>query len=455
MTTPNNLPQNPAHIPGEASAIPLGTRSGSTGHLAGKSTEGSDRGIDEVTQAAPAAAVPWSDTLGQTASRCAQLLLIAAVSAGVVWLLLRVYVVMIAAFVALVLASAIYPLVRWLVSKGWSRVLATGAVFLGILVLLSGVITGIVFAVRSEWDSLAASAVEGWQQLQQFIMSGPLPIDTTAVDKALQQATGFITSGTFLGSALTGITAATEAITGLILMIIILFFFLKDGARIWNFTLRWFHGDTRAKMAESGDRTVQILGGYVRGTVIINLIEAIVIGVPLALLGVPLALPLAVIVFVLGFLPIVGATFATTLAALVALVTNGLVTALIVIALAIAINQLESHLLQPVVMGRTLSLHAMVVLLALAVGTLVGGFFGAVLAVPLAAVGWAVIQVWTNTYQAGDDPVLGEDPVNPKNRVEAKASMAERWKYQQMRYQDLFDRRLTARKNPPPPGKNP
>ena len=409
----------------------------------------------ELNRLGPQAVAPWSDSMGRAASRCAQLLLIAAVSVGVVWLLLRVYVVMIAALVALVLASAIYPLVRWLVSKGWARLLATGAVFLGLLALLSGVDAGIVFAVRDEWDSLTASTVEGWQQLQQFIMAGPLPIDTTAVDKALQQATGFITSGTFLGSALTGITAATEAVTGLILMIIILFFFLKDGPKIWNFTLRWFRGRTRAKIAESGDRTVQILGGYVRGTVIINFIEAIVIGVPLALLGVPLALPLAVIVFVLGFLPIVGATLATILAALVALVSNGLVVALIIVGLAIAINQLESHLLQPIVMGRTLSLHAMVVLLALAVGTLVGGFFGAVLTVPVAAMAWAVIQVWTTAYQVGEDPVLGEDPVNPESRVEAKASIAERWKYQQMRYQDLFDRRPNLRRGPPTPGETP
>ncbi|QGU04418.1 AI-2E family transporter [Corynebacterium comes] len=407
-------------------------------------------------QPAPAGVVAlWSDTVGRAATRCGQVLLIAAVSAGVVWLLLRVYLVMIAAFVALVFASAVYPLVRWLVGKGWSRLSATGVVFVGIFTLLSGVVTEIVFAVRTEWDSLSTSAVEGWHRLQQFIMSGPLPVDTGAVDNALQRATGLIASGTFLGSAVTGITIATEAVTGLILMIVILFFFLKDGPKIWNFTLRWFHGDTRAKLAESGDRTIQILGGYVRGTVIINVIEAVVIGVPLALLGVPLALPLAVIVFVLGFLPIIGATFATTLAALVALVTNGLVTALIIVALAIAINQLESHLLQPVIMGRTLSLHAIVVLLALAVGTLVGGFFGAVLAVPLAAVAWAVIQVWTDTYQAGEDPVLGEDPVNPESRVGSKSTMAQRWKYQQMRYQELFDLSPVQGKRRQSRGKNP
>lgn len=388
------------------------------------------------------ASVPWSDALGHAASRAAQILLVAAVFVGAVWLLVRVSVVVIAALVALILASAVYPLVRWLKSKGWSSLLATGAAFIGILVLLSGIVTGIVFAVRSEWDTLSASAMEGWQELQGLVRSGPLPIDTAAIDEALQQATALVTSGAFVGSALTGLTAATEFVTGVVLMIVILFFFLKDGPKMWNFALRWVRGETRARMAESGDRTIQILGGYVRGTAIIAAVDAVFIGVALALLGVPLALPLAVIVFVGAFLPIVGATIAGILAALVALVTNGLVVALIVIAVVVVVNQLEGDLLQPVVMGRTLSLHAVVVLLALSVGTIVGGIFGAILAVPFTAVGWAVVQVWTDAYQTGHDPVLGEDPLDAKDRVESKASMAERWKYQQMRYQERFNRTL-------------
>ena len=357
---------------------------------------------------------------------------------GLVWLLLRISVVVIAALVALILASAAAPLVRWLARKGWSRLLATIAAFLGTLILLGGVVTGVVFAVRSEWAVLSASVVAGWEELQRFVMTGPLPIDTASIDAALQQAAGFVTSGTFLGGALSGIGAATGFVTGAVLMIIILFFFLKDGPKIWNFTLRWFHGQTRAKLAESGDRTVQVLGGYVRGTAIIAAVDAVFIGVPLAILGVPLALPLAVIVFIGAFVPIVGATVAGALAALVALVTNGPLIAVIVIAIVIVVNQIEGDLLQPVVMGRALSLHALVVLLALAVGTIVSGFFGAILAVPLTAVAWSVIQVWTESYQVGDDPILGKDPLAPKDRAASKATIAERWKYKRMRYQLRF-----------------
>ncbi len=397
----------------------------------------------------------WSDALGRAGARAAQILLVAAVLVGLVWILLRVALVVIAVLVALILASAAHPLVKWLVAKGWSRLLATAAVFLGILILLGSVVTGIVFAVRSEWDVLVASAVTGWEELQRFVTTGPVPIDTQAIDAALQQATAFITSGAFIGGALSGISAATEFVTGVALMIVILFFFLKDGPKIWSFTLRWFHGRTRANLAESGDRAVQVLGGYVRGTALIALVDAVALGVPLAVMGVPLALPLAVIAFIGGFLPIVGAMAAGILAALVALVTNGILVALIVVAIMIAVSQFEGDLLQPLVMGRTLSLHALVVLLALTVGTIIGGLFGAILAVPLTAVTWAVIQVWSDRYQAGEDPVLGPDPLSPKDRVAAKDTIAERWKYQRMRRQGRPNTGLPRRKTTSTPHDEP
>ncbi len=390
---------------------------------------------------------PSSDRLGRAGARAAQILLIAAVVAGMVWILVRISLVVIAALVALILASAVHPVVRWLVQRGWSRLLATLAAFLGILLVLGGVVTGIVFAVLNQWDELSFSAMEGWEELSGFLMDGPLPIDTSVIDEALGRVTDFVTSGTFIGGALSGISAATGFVAGTVLMVVILFFFLKDGPKLWNFTLRWFEGETRAKLAESGDRAVQTLGGYVRGTALIAAVDAILIGIGLVILQVPLALPLAVIVFLGGFVPIVGATVAGILAALVALVTNGLVTALIAVGIVILVNQLEGDLLQPVVMGRTLSLHALVVLLALSVGTIVGGIVGAVLAVPLTAVAWAVTQVWSDRYQTGDDPVLGEDPMSPKHRVEAKASMAERWKYHRMRYQS----RLSGKRVPTGP----
>lgn len=391
----------------------------------------------EVARSVAPAVGAWADPLGRAGSRAAQTLLIAAVVAGLVWVLLRVQVVVIALLVAFILASAVGPAVKWLERKGWSNLWATVAAFLGILLLVGGILTGIVFAVRSEWDTLTAQAVEGWRSLQEFITAGPLPIDTAAIDQALRQIGDFLSSGAVASSALTGISAATEVITGLVLVIVILFFFLKDGERMWNFILRWFRDERRAKMAESIDRGSEVLGGYVRGTALIALVDAVFIGAFLLVFGVPLAIPLTVITFVAAFIPVVGATLAGALAALVALVTNGPLVALALVAWIIIVNQVEGNILQPIVMGRTLSLHPLLILLALTVGTIVGGIFGAILAVPYTALAWAVIQVWATGYQAGTDPVLGEDPLDPKDRVQAKATMSQRFKYQRMRRQQV------------------
>ena len=386
----------------------------------------------DPTREPPPSSFAWSGPLGRAGAKSAQILLIALVAAGSLWVLRRLSVVVLATLVALILASAAHPIVGWLAKKGWSRLFATLAAFTASLIIVGGAITGIVFAVRNEWDELTTSAIDGWAELQDFFRTSPLPIDTATFDSAVQQATEFASSPEFLGGALTGLTAASWFVTGSVLMIVVLFFFLKDGPKIWNFILRWFRGRTRAKLAESGDRAVQILGEYVRGTAIIAAVDAIFIGVPIALLGIPLALPLALIVFVGGFIPIVGATLAATLAALVALVTKGPFIALLVLAIIIAVNQIEGDLLQPVVMGRTLRLHGLVVLIALSVGTILGGAFGALLAVPFTAVSWAVIQVWTDAYQTGPDPVLGEDPISPKSHASAKPTLQQRWRYRRM-----------------------
>lgn len=236
----------------------------------------------------------------------------------------------------------------------------------------------------------------------------------------------------------------SEFLTGVVLIIVLLFFFLKDGSTIWNFALRWFRDDTRAKLAESIDRASGVFGGYVRGTATVALVDAVLIGIGLAIVGVPLAVPLAVIVFIGAFIPVVGATVAGILAVAVTGVTTGPVAALIVVAIVIAVNQIEGNLLQPVVMGRTLSLHPLIVLLALTIGTIVGNIFGAILAVPYTAMAWTLIQVWIDQYQAGDDPVLGKDPLDPKNRAANKATPAKRLKYRRQCREHRRGKNLSA-----------
>ena len=150
------------------------------------------------------------------------------------------------------------------------------------------------------------------------------------------------------------------------------------------------------KARRVGERSLNVLGGYVRGTSIVALVDAFFIGLALVIMGVPLALPLAALTFIGAFIPLIGATLAGILAALVALVANGPLAALIVIIVVIVVNQLEGNFLQPVVMGQALNVHALVILLALTAGTILAGIIGAILSVPLVAVGWAAIKAWNS-----------------------------------------------------------
>ncbi|NVC22641.1 AI-2E family transporter [Kocuria salina] len=208
-------------------------------------------------------------------------------------------------------------------------------------------------------------------------------------------------------------------VTGAVLVAVILYFFLQDGARIWAFVLSRFHGETLEKLLTSGTTTLHVLGGYVRGTAVVALLEAVVIGVTLLVLRVPLALPLSVLIFLGGFIPIVGAALIGGVAVLVALVANGPVVALVVVAVVVATNQLDGRVLQPMVLGRALSLHPLVVLLALAAGGILSGVVGAVLAVPLTAVGWALIQIWFPNPRNPD--VLSRPAARPGVRLKPPA----------------------------------
>lgn len=348
----------------------------------------------------------WADGLGRVGIRSAQILLLLTVAVVSVYALMQIKLLVIPILIALILAAAIGPFVNMLRRRGLPGAAATGVAFVALLLVLAGVGTVIYFSVRSQWAELAQQASSGLDELEQFLLNGPIPIEKEQLDQAREGLIQFATSSQVRSGAITGLSAVTEFLAGSILMVVILFFFLKDGAKIWNFFLRPFSGEREAKLRRSGKRTLEVLGGYVRGTAIVALVDAVAIGAALLILQVPLAFPLAIIIFMTAFIPLVGATVAGILAALVALVANGPVVALIVVAVVIAVNQLEGDLLQPIVMGNALKLHALVILMALTAGTILAGIVGAVLAVPLAAVIWAIIQVWT-----AEDPNLQD--MNP------------------------------------------
>ncbi len=340
----------------------------------------------------------WTGALGRAAVRSAQALLVLALVVALVFAAVQLRLVVVPLLIAALLAAAASPLVGWLARRGLPRPLAMWATLLSGLTVLGGLGWLVGSAVRDEWDELRTGATEGFEKLQGYLTDRGF--DEAQIADARASLGEFLAGPEARAGAITGAALVAEILVGLFLGLVLLYFLLKDGERIWTF-LRDFlperHGHRYDLVAE---RSVAVLGGYVRGTAVIAVVDAVLIGIALAILGVPLALPLAVLVFLGAFVPLLGATVAGALAALVALVSNGPVTALIVLAVVVAVNQIEGDVLAPIVLGRSVSLHPLAILLALSAGTVVAGIVGAILSVPLAAVGWTVIKTWRETRES-------------------------------------------------------
>lgn len=345
----------------------------------------------------------WGDKFGRLATRCIQILAMLALAAVGIFLIVQLRLILVPVIIALILASALNPIMERL--RQWKLPAALAALIMLVSILgIFGLIGWLVsWAVINQWDDLVESAEGGLDQLRELGGNLPITVDDDQIQEWQQRAVDFLTSGDVGAGALQGVTTAAHVVTGLVLVVVVLFFFLKDGPTIWEFFLRPFHGPAYERAQRIGRNAVMTMGGYARGTAIIAAADAIGIGIGLLILGVPLAVPLTVIVFLTAFIPLLGAVVASVLAALVALVAKGPLAALIVILIAVGVNQLEGNLLQPVVMSRSVNLHALAILVALTAGTILGGIIGALLAVPVAAVVWRIICVWN-----GDN-----DPARP------------------------------------------
>lgn len=359
--------------------------------------------MDNDTVARPS---PWIDAFGRVAVRSAQALLILLLVATLVLGLTRLKLVVTPVLITVIIAAAVSPVVGILRRRGFPDALAAWVALLTGLGAISVVVWLIVRGFRREWDELVAASSDGFVELQRYLTTGPFEITEEQIEQARQAAVEFLTSATVSSGAIAGAAVAAEVVAGIFLGLVILFFLLKDGQRIWDFLVRPLPAHSQERAHRIGNRAVEVLGGYVRGTAIVALVDAVVIGVALAILGVPLALPLATIVFLGAFIPLIGATLAGTIAALVALVANGPGTALVVVIVVIAVNQLEGDLLAPIVLGRAVRLHALAILLALTAGTILSGIVGALLAVPLTAVAWTVIREWQGPVEVAEPPRL-------------------------------------------------
>lgn len=296
--------------------------------------------------------------------------------------------------IALLLNALLNPARQFLVDKGWKPGIAATTIFLAGIVLVVGVITIVVRQFVAGAADLADQVSGGLAKVQDWLVNGPLSLSQDQIDSAVKAAQKALADNkdVLTSGALNTATSAGHVLTGMVLALFTLFFFLRDGRKVWNWLLRLAPERARSRIDGAADASWATLRGYVRATVLVAFVDALGIGVGIAIIGVPLALPLAAFVFLSSFIPIIGALLSGIVAVLVALVTVGPVKAIIVLAIVIAVQQLESHVLQPVLLGRAVSLHPLAVALSIAGGVILAGITGALLAVPLAATANAGIK---------------------------------------------------------------
>ncbi len=349
---------------------------------------------------APQIRVPFF--LAAAAAWSWRILLTGAASAVLVWVLAQVYVVVVPVVVALFVAAVLEPLVARLRRLGWRPSLAAATVFLAALAALGLLVWWIGTSVADQFEDVGREVEEGVDEVKQWLQGEPLNLSAERIEQLQDELARSLQPGTTGLSAQVAnrARAASEVFGGIVLFLFTLFFVLKDGYWLAD----WFRDRIRPAYRPDAVALVgsarRIMRQYLVATALTGFIDGLLIGIALAVLGVPLVLPLAVLTFLGGFFPIVGATLAGLVAALVALVSGGLVKALVVVGVTIAVQQIEGNLLQPLILERAVRLHPLVTVWAVGAGLLVAGLLGAFLFVPLVAIAAA----WVSYYRTRDDP---------------------------------------------------
>ncbi len=359
------------------------------------------------------AQVPWG--LDLAAAWGWRVLVIAAAGYLVLWLVAFFAVITIPLAVALLIAALVSPLVRLLERIGLPRGLATILVMITGIAAVSALLTYAGQQIASGANDLADSTVQGLGEVKDWLKDGPLKASDSQINTYIERAQDGITNAVGEGDVVGRLTelgsTVGHVLAGLFIVLFATFFFLADGERIWAWIVRLAPRAAREHVDSSGRVAWISLTQFVRATVIVAFVDAVGIAVGAAVLQVPFVLAIGVLVFLGAFIPLVGATVAGIVAVLVALVDQGPITALLMLAVVIGVQQLEGHVLQPFLLGRWVSVHPLGVILAIGGGVLVAGVAGALVAVPLAAALNAVVQHLASYTAPGDDPVesLEED----------------------------------------------
>ncbi|WP_236652211.1 AI-2E family transporter [Streptacidiphilus neutrinimicus] len=351
----------------------------------------------------PAEAVPW--TLRVAAEGMWRLLLVGAGLYVLLQIIGTLRIVALAFVAALLISALLQPTVHWLKRHGVPRGLATALTFLGGLASIGLVAWFVFWQVSTHLNQLTDQVQKGIGQIRHWLETGPMHLTDTQINQFANQLTKVVgtNSDQIASFGFDTVSVVVEIVTGVFLAAFCTYFLLYDGERIWGWCLRLLPVRSRVSAAGAGPRAWSTLTAYVRGTVVVAFIDSLSIGIGIYLLGVPLAMPIAVIIFLGAFVPLVGALITGTIAVLIGLVTHGPVTALLVLAVLLGVQQIEGHLLQPLILGRAVRVHPLAVILAVASGSIIGGIGGAVVAVPLVAVTNTVVGYLRARHAVDED----------------------------------------------------
>jgi predicted PurR-regulated permease PerM len=328
-----------------------------------------------------------SRLLGRVTVRALQVLVIF----GALWALsvvaAQLSIVVIPLAVALLLAALLAPLVGWLKRHGWPKLLAVPAALLTGLVVIGGLVTFITVSVISDWAELGRRLNQGVDQTHGWLVYGPLHLDDRQLSQVFDQLRSWMDShrDVLASTALNTVTAVAEVAAGILLALFMLIVFLYDGEGVWRHVVALWPERTAERMDRAGRAAFDALVRFVRTTGLVALIDAVAIGAGLLLLNVPLVVPLAALVFLGAFIPYIGAFASGSAAVVMGLLGGGPVTALLVLAVVVGVQQLEGNVLHPLLTGNFVRLHPLVVVIAVAIGAAEAGVIGALLAVPVTA----------------------------------------------------------------------
>jgi len=346
-----------------------------------------------------------------------RIIVIAAAAWILGWVIGHTWVVIFPVALALIVTTILSPPAAWLRSKGWPAALAASAIVIGFVGAIIGLIAILTPQVAGQTTEVAASASDGLQKVRDWLTGEPLNLSEGQITHAIEAVQEKLqSSATSIGSGIfSTIGAATSAIVNLILVLTLTFFFVKDGHKFlpWVKTVSGQRAGTH--IVEVATRAWDTLGGFIRVQSLVALIDAVIIGAALAILGSPLAIPLAVLTFFAAYIPIIGAFVSGALAVLVTLVTNDPKDALIILVVVVLVQQLEGNVLSPMLQGKNLNLHPAVVLLAVAAGGTLFGITGAFLAVPVIA---TLAELLRYINEHIDDSVAWNAPENDDEAAE-------------------------------------